>query len=557
MGLKDFQIDLYNSAEESIDSGNRAVAIISPTGTGKSYIMGEFNANYEDTVNLVHRTELLQQISLSLCMRDIPHNIIGQDSTIKHILKIQNKMFGKTFYDYNAPHTVGSLDTLLSRYDKHQKLFKSTKRLIIDEANHVTQKNKWGKAVQLFNPEAKIIGLTATPRRLGGEGLGSHADGIFDDMVVGPGIRWHIDQGNLCDYKVIIPKSDLEKFLRMPKGQGTDFKTGDLRDAFKESRLVGNIIEEWFKHAWGKQTLIFAPDIQSGHEIEEAFKFYNVDALMLSSKTKDRERFEGIQRFKEKDLRVVINVALFDEGLDISGVECVTHARSTLSLSRYLQTNGRGLRADKDNPNKILTIIDHTQNTLRHRGVCTNRQWTLDRYKKPKAPTEYALTVCLSCARPYLRTHKACPFCSEPKAPGESSRITPEMVDGDLTLVDAETLQKLMLGANQIDDAQKVQEKTWYKTKSLRFVARNKKMRDKRLALRDELFKVMKSWGEGYSEKQRDVNFFLQFNMTKYEALALNQSRDLIALTEKIKQQLQQRGNNNGRIQHGYQPTDR
>ena len=137
---------------------------------------------------IAHRNELVSQMASHVANRGIYHKVIGSTDTIKQITKQQRKEFGRSFVNPSASVAVIGVDTLISRQKELKDWAVQTKLWIVDEAHHVLRENKWGKAVDMF-PHAIGLGVTATPMRADGKGLGREFDGVFDDMIIGPTMR--------------------------------------------------------------------------------------------------------------------------------------------------------------------------------------------------------------------------------------------------------------------------------------------------------------------------------------------------------------------------------
>lgn len=400
--------------------------------------------NKLSTAIMVHRKELLQQISITLAEEGIKHNIIAQRKTILGIVAAHRRLFNRQFYDYGANITVVSVDTLNSRILKHEQWAKSIQFWITDEAAHLLKDNKWGRAVSYFN-NAIGLGVTATPQRLDRRGLGSHADGIFDVMVKGPDTKWMIDNKFLCEYKIAVPESDYENYLKTA-GENSDFTREAMQNAAMESHIIGDAVANYLKFADGKQAIYFCSDITSGGKMEQEFNKQGIPAKLLTGTTSDEERLQGLIDFKEKKIRVLLNVDLFDEGLDVPGIEVVGMCRPTMSLGKYLQMIGRGLRPHSSKPHLIL--IDHVGNVKRHGLPDSHRYWTLDRISKKKKNLNL-IRICENpiCNSPFDRILTECPYCGTPiekTTKGAVGSRTPlEQVDGDLFLLDRKTLLAL------------------------------------------------------------------------------------------------------------------
>jgi len=383
--LRDYQNELKSSIYQQWDTGVKNVLLVLPTGGGKTKLFCKIAIEYAYDKKIpvaisVHRKELVSQISLTLAEDGITHNIIAPTNTIKGIVAAQRQWFQKQFYDYNAPITVLSVDTLNARILKHEKWAKSIGLWITDEAAHVLKENKWGRAIKWF-PNAIGLGVTATPERLDKRGLGSHVDGVFDAMVQGPDTRWMIENGHLCNYKMVFPRSDYELHLKQAEGD-SDFSKEAMTVASQESCIVGDVVKAYQDFALGKQAIVFCSDIGAGQRMEQKYKDAGISAKLLTGLTPDAERLESLFKYKEKEIQVLLNVDLFDEGLDVPGIEVVQHARPTMSVGKYRQMNGRGLRPAKGKD--FLIIIDHVGNRKRHGLPDASKKWSLNRVAKRK-----------------------------------------------------------------------------------------------------------------------------------------------------------------------------
>lgn len=510
------------------------VLLVMPTGLGKTRtfvdiamdiamkgIMGETM----NTAILVHRKELVQQISLTLCEYGVHHNIIAPDKVIQGIVSSQRKEFNKQFYQYNAVISVISVDTLNARILRHEKWAKSIRFWITDEAAHLLKNNKWGKAVQYF-PDAIGLGVTATPERLDKRGLGSHADGVFDSMVIGPNSRWGIDQGFLCKYKVALPESDYQDHLRVANAD-SDFSKEAMIEAAEKSHIIGDVVENYKKFCSGKQAIVFASDIGSGTKMEAQFLEQKITAKILTGDTDDAERLQALVDFRNKKIKVLINVDLFDEGLDVPGIECVIMARPTMSLGKYLQMVGRGLRPAKDK--EYLILIDHVGNVTRHGLPDARRVWSLDRVRRRKKKLNL-IRICRNhlCNLPFDRILTICPYCGEedkPKKKGEGGgRPSPEQVDGDLMLLDPETIRAMEKGTHLEEPASVAQRVG----AAAGYGAGIKAMQHQveRIEMQKDLSATIALWAgklrhHGLSDRSIHKQFYVDHSMTITDALSM------------------------------------
>lgn len=427
--------------DASFNAGAGNVLGVLPTGGGKSVIVSErtLRRHLLGSVQFIgaHRVELTGQMSMHVARRGIKHRIIAPKAVVNAIVAEHRDEFnGHSFVNPSSNCSVGSVDTLLARSDELAAWARQVDHWTMDEAHHLLRLNKWGRSVALF-PNARGEGWTATPQRADGMGLGSHADGIFDDMVVGPDMRHLINIGALTDYEIAIPESDfqIDDADLAPSG---DWSTARMRDASKKSHIVGDVVKEYVARAYGKRFICFATDVETASEIAQRFTDIGIPVAAVSAKTPSDLRREYIKRFRAGALWGLINVDLFGEGFDVPAVEVVIMARPTASLAVYLQQFGRALRTMFGKLYGL--VIDHVSNWKRHGFPDKSHYWTLDRQdrraKRERDPEEIELTACRNCSRPYERFHACCPHCGAiPPLPDPASR-TLQQVDGDLFLID-------------------------------------------------------------------------------------------------------------------------
>lgn len=508
-----------------------------PTGTGKTKTFSSvaidlavnghhiFNGVKLPTAIQVHRKELVQQISLTLAEEDIPHNIIAPRNVILGIVAAQRRTLRKSLYNYNANVTVVSVDTLNARIKDHIEWAKKIKLWITDEAAHVLKENKWGRAISYF-PNAIGLGVTATPERLDKRGLGSHADGVFDVMVQGPTSRWAIDQGYLCSYRIVVPKSDYREFLKETTGD-SDYSKEAMAMASLKSKIVGDIVENYLKFAKGKQAIVFASDIGAAHRIEKEFLSKGIAAKTLTGDTPDGERLNALIDYRERKIQVLINVDLFDEGLDVPGIEAVIMGRPTKSLGKFLQMCGRGLRPAKGKD--FLILIDHVGNVKDHGLPDSNRSWTLDRIVRRKKKVNL-IRICqnVACNAPFDRLLSVCPYCgTEDSGSGRSGggggRVSPQQVDGDLVMLDPDTYRELEANTH-LEDPADVAERVGRYHGGAAAVAAMEKQRE-RINTQKLLTEAIAKWA-GYqrdhlrlTDRMIHKKFYIYHDKTIWEAL--------------------------------------
>lgn len=337
--LRDYQQNVVDRVYNSWQNGNRNVALVMGTGLGKSICLSsialDFKNQHRNVAVIAHRNELVSQMSCHLARAGIVHRVIASKTTVGQITRKHRALFGKSFISPTELTAVVGVDTLISRYESLKAWAQQISLWEIDEYHHCTVNNKWGKAVQLFQ-NAYGLGVTATPNRADGQGLGRHADGYTDDMVIGPSMRWSIEHGFLADYEIVCPKSDLKVDDSEVSANG-DWSNQTLRKAAKKSKIVGDVVQNYIKYAHGRQAIVFATDVETADEISKDFNEHGIKAVSLNGNSQAAYREQSLELFAKSEIQVLVNVDLFDEGLDISGCDVVIMARPTASLGKYLQ----------------------------------------------------------------------------------------------------------------------------------------------------------------------------------------------------------------------------
>ena len=476
VALRPFQAELERRVYEAWHGGAVNVMPVAATGSGKTVVLSK--VLYDEpgaSIAIAHRQELVSQISIALARNGVRHRIVGAKKgapLIRVISALQVAELGYSFFDPNAKTGVGGVDTII-RMDASDPWFKQVRLMVQDEAHHVLKANKWGAAATLF-PNARGMLPTATPLRADGKGLGRHADGLVDAMVLAPSMRDIIDMGYLTDYRIFAPPSDLDLTQVATSAATGDFNADQLRKAVHKSHITGDVVAHYLKLAPGKLGVTFAVDVEAATEIAAAFRAAGVPAEVVSAKTPDALRAQILRRFKAREVMQLVNVDLFGEGFDLPAIEVVSFARPTESFALFSQQFGRALRlmltreelAGYDlltnegrkaviaaSAKPVAFIIDHVGNVLRHGLPDARREWSLDRRERRSGGKSDAIPmrVCVNpeCIQPYERVFKCCPYCGH--YPPPPSRSAPEFVDGDLLELDAETLAALRGEIARID----------------------------------------------------------------------------------------------------------
>lgn len=453
--LRQYQTDINNAVYNAWDFDHKNIMMVLPTGAGKTVCLSSIVKKESGAVCVIaHRQELVSQISMSLAKNNIHHRIIAPKKIIKMVMKMHTAEFGESFYDFQSKVAVAGVDTLVRRKEELKTWLPTVKLWVIDEAHHLLSRNKWGTAVEMF-PNAKGLGVTATPLRSDGLGLGADNDGEMHTLVSGPSMRELINQGYLTEYRIFSPANNIDMSeARESKATG-DYNINDVSEAISKSSLVvhkpgtviGDVVEHYTKIAYGKLGITFVPDMNTGHEIVQQFNSVGIPSILLNAKTPDDERAGILKKFANRDYWQIINVDILGEGFDCPSIEVVSMARPTQSYGLYVQQFGRALRIMEGKEYGI--IIDHVGNVTKHGLPDAPQNWTLERTKKKKEAEITTVKTCPVCTNTYERYLKVCPYCGHVHIPAERSSI--EYVDGDLTELIPEVLAQMRGEVDLVD----------------------------------------------------------------------------------------------------------
>ena len=459
--LSGYQTDLVIRCHAAWARGKKNIIPVLPTGGGKTVVMSHFAANHhEPGVAIAHRSVLVGQLSLALARAGLQHDIIAQKAVVRTIVSEQMDELGRSFYNPSANWKIASVDTLPGRAASLGSWIQRVTLGFTDESHHVLADNKWGRECLRFtNPNMRWLLPTATPERADGRGLGRDADGIADEIIDGPSMRWMIENGYLTGYAVrgVAPPPDFDLSDVSISANG-EYNQVQLRRAVHRSgKIVGNVVDTYIQHTPGKLGIVFAVDIEHARALTKEFNDKGVPCELITADHSEEERRAILKRYRTRQTLVLVNVDLFGEGFDLPAIEVVMMARPTASFSLYAQQWGRGLRlaiersmrdrwesytveqrlaiiAASNKP--VAYIHDHVGNILHFMGPPDKaREWSLERTSRRSAPSDAVpLRVCLNpvCMQPYERFLLCCPLCKTP-APEPVAPTLPVQVDGDIT----------------------------------------------------------------------------------------------------------------------------
>ena len=334
--LFDYQEDMKARIEKALCL-HRSVMAQMPTGTGKTYLLTAVidsfvRANPKAKVWIVaHRRELVSQIDETV------RKFHSYSSATSSLLSSVKAM---------------SIQWLMRHYDEIEE---EPGLIVIDEAHHAlakTYKEMWERF-----PKAKFLGLTATPCRLNGKGFTD----LFDVLVQSWGVPEFISKGRLATYDFVSIKSDgvTQRLIDslQKRGADGDYQNKEMDMLLNKKPSIERLYRSLEEYGKDRKGIVYAINISHAQKITKLYQEHGVKAIAIDSKTPAAERQQDIEAFKKGDIQVLVNVDIFSEGFDCPDVEFVQLARPTLSLAKYLQMVGRGLRVAKGKKNCV--IIDN------------------------------------------------------------------------------------------------------------------------------------------------------------------------------------------------------
>lgn len=419
ISLRDYQLSAVDRLRESIKRHHKSILVAS-TGAGKTRIairimQGAVEQGHR-TWFIVHRRELCHQTSRALW-----------DAKLEHGMILPNKGRSPMLAQ------VGTVITAANRIEA-MPVEQRPKVIIFDEC-HRSVSESYQRIVEAC-PDAYIIGLTATPERTDGRGLGE----LYADMVQVQDMAWLIREGYLSPYRLIAPVEGPD--LSGVKTKAGDYDTKQAEQVMDRPTITGDAIRAYRQYVDGKRCMVFCVSIAHSEHTCEQYNAAGIPAEHIDGTHTDTEREAALTRFREGKTLVLCSVALAIEGLDIAAVEAVQQLRPTQSVIVYLQLIGRGLRVEPGK--KELVILDQVNNWKRHGLPDDLREWSLDGRKKRKRAAkedeaDISIQQCRSCFHIFRKGATECPQCG---APIIVTGREIEQVEGVLAEVDVEAVRR-------------------------------------------------------------------------------------------------------------------
>ena len=342
----------------------------------------------------------------------------------KEVLQQAVKTFDKQGVNRNLL-TAGMVQTLTRRVDK----LPTPDVILVDEAHHALAKsyqrilNKFSKAIVLL--------FTATPHRTGRMQL----DQIADDIIVGQSIHELTDKGFLAPFRYFQPPGDFNSKLLKRSSTG-DFTNESMQEAMS-TKIFGHIVKQYKRIASGMQAVVYTYSIDSAIKIAAEFNSEGISAVEVDGTTSKEKRDLAVRKFREQEIKILVNVNLFTEGVDLPNVDCVIMARPTASLALYLQFSMRCLNP---RPGKTAIIIDHANNFKSFGYPDDDRDWKQaiksGRQKSKTLLKDPGLSIvtcdyCFAVVKASEVKDGKCPICGKPIKVHEAKPIS------DVDLVEA------------------------------------------------------------------------------------------------------------------------
>lgn len=412
--LRDYQTKAVNDVRTAFQQGYKAPLLVLPTGGGKTVIFSHIAKNVADrgkrALILVHRIELLRQTADALRSEGATVGLINPKYTP----------------NLRAPIQVAMVQTLVKRAAWQIPDFNL---IVTDECHHVVAStyrnviNRW--------PGAWNLGVTATPIRSDGLGLGRNVGGVYDTLILGPQVHELIERGYLVQPIIYAAESRLD--LSQVHTVMGDYKKNELAAAVDRPQITGNAVAHYRKICDGAPAVAFCVSVAHAHHVAAEFQQAGYRAAVADGGMEDADRARVLGGLATGAVQVVCSCDLISEGTDIPAITAAILLRPTQSPGLYLQQVGRALRPAPGKPHAY--ILDHVGNVITHGLPDEVRPWTLDGDVKPKkkkdqAEAQVKVLMCEEC----FCCHAPAPVCPECgfEYPPNEGRPMPEQVEGDL-----------------------------------------------------------------------------------------------------------------------------
>jgi len=449
--LRPYQQQAVADVRQAFAQGYKAPLLVLPTGGGKTIIFAHIAANVASkgkrALILVHRVELLRQTADKL--RDSGAGI-----------GLINPNYTPNLW---APVQVASVQTLVRRTNWNIPGFDL---IVTDECHHVVSSTY--RAILARFPNAYNLGVTATPVRGDGLGLGQNVGGVYDLLLQGPQVHELIQMEYLVRPVIYAPKQKLD--LSGVHTVAGDWNKKEVEYRVDKPQIIGDAVDHYRRICSGAPAVAFCVSVRHAHHVCEQFKAAGYRAAVADGSMADEDRVRILGGLATGAVQVLCSCDLISEGTDIPAITAAILLRPTQSMGLYLQQVGRALRPSPGKKNAI--ILDHVGNVITHGLPDEPREWTLDgeQKKKRQAKEKEEKENVRQCPECYCVHHLApqCPECGF-EYPNDG-RGDPEQTDGVLTEMTEAHRQLLRKSKNQevararsMDDLLRIEKERGYK----------------------------------------------------------------------------------------------
>jgi DNA repair protein RadD len=402
--LRPYQSTAVAQIRAALARGHRSVLFVLPTGGGKTVVFSHIAERAASKGNriciLVHRVELLEQASRSLTGLGVRHGLIAANRSM----------------DLSAPVQVASVATLARRL--HRLPADLFQLLVVDEAHH-SNAGTWAKVLHHFH-RARVLGVTATPCRCDGQGLGEW----YGEMVLGPSAAELTDGGHLSPARILAPPGITLSGLRKRMG---DFDMRQAAEMLSSGQAMGSPLSHYRQHLNGQTAIAFCCSVAHAEAVAQLFNDHGIAAASIDGTMDAASRRLLLERLGTGTIKVLTSCSLIGEGVDVPSVAGCILLRPTQSLSLHLQMIGRCLRPSPGKTHAV--VLDHVGNTLRHGLPTDEREWTLEGVTKRQREASPSVRVCPACFCAMASGTQQCPECGHQFVP-ERRELT--HVEGEL-----------------------------------------------------------------------------------------------------------------------------
>ena len=425
--LRQYQETAVKKIRDLFLKSIKSILLVIPTGGGKTviftYISQQASLRNKKVLILVHRVELLRQTSEALTKFGVAHGMI-------------NPMYTPNF---NANVQVASVQTLIKRLNYLTAVNWYPDTLIIDESHHANA-GSWRKIVEYFS-DSLLLGVTATPIRGDGQGLGINCGGLFEEIVIGPSTSLLISEGFLVKPIVFSLPPAQRLDLSGVKTTMGDYNKNDLANLVDKPKIIGSAVEHYTKICPGVPAVAFCVSILHAEHVAQEFRNAGFRAYSVDGSMDDDERKKILDGLGNGYAQIVTSCDLISEGTDIPAIGCAILLRPTHSKGLYMQQVGRALRTLEGK--EFAYVLDHVGNVMTHGMPDADHEWTLDGEKKRKGKKNQQeenvrVQQCLSC----FAVHEPSPVCPQCGHVYEIKANIPKQIEGELMQITADMIQK-------------------------------------------------------------------------------------------------------------------